>query len=53
MAPADNWKRALANDSIWEHQWASMGEDHVAPLNDLVLALGAAKGGVRLPFAAP
>ncbi|MDO5745317.1 MAG: hypothetical protein Q4P23_12700 [Micrococcaceae bacterium] len=53
MAPADNWKRALPNDSFWEDQKAGMEEAHVAPLNDLVLALGAAKGGVRLPFAAP
>lgn len=53
MAPADNWKRALPHDSFWEEQRAGIGEAHVAPLNDLVLALGAAKGGLRLPFAAP
>ncbi|GAA5226438.1 hypothetical protein [Paeniglutamicibacter antarcticus] len=53
MASADNWKRAQPHDPFWEEQREGMTEAHVAPLNELILGLGAAKGGLRLPFAAP
>lgn len=53
MAPADNWKRAQRGDPFWEVQLAGRHDPHVAPLNKLIDALAAAKGGVRLPLAAP
>ena len=53
MAPADNWKRAQPGDPFWDGQVAGLDRPHVAPINELVDRLSAAKGGVRLPAAAP
>lgn len=53
MALADNWERALPGDPFWDEQRAGLRAAHVAPLNDLIGRLGDAKGGVRLPLAAP
>ena len=53
MALADNWKRAQSGDPFWDEQSAGLHAAHVAPLNELIVRLGDAKGGVRLPLAAP
>ncbi len=53
MALADNWKRARPGDPFWDEQRAGVQAAHVRPLNELILQLGDAKGGVRLPLAAP
>lgn len=53
MAPADHWKRAQFDDPFWDSQRAGILEAHVEPINALVDKLGAAKGSVPLPYAAP
>lgn len=53
MALADHWKRAQPDDPFWQEQLADRFDPHVAPLNSLIERLGAAKGGVGMPLAAP
>ncbi|MFL4472463.1 hypothetical protein ACIPVK_00485 [Paeniglutamicibacter sp. MACA_103] len=53
MALPDNWKRAQPEDPFWDEQRAGLRAPHVAPINELIGRLGAAKGGVRPPLAAP
>lgn len=50
---ADDWKRAQPGDPFWDEQAAGLRAAHVAPLNELIVRLGEAKGGLRLPLAAP